>query len=165
MDGIDAGSEQLESAGGSALLNQRLLDIERVEVAKGPQVALYGRAAFAGAINYVTRRPTMDWSANGSLDVAPADGRQEFRAGVSGPIIEDKLAFRAIGSAYSLDGYYDNQNTGDNVGGGDSYGGGFGLLWTPADSLDAYLNVTYTDDEYDPPAIAAVKSNERAPQG
>lgn len=159
VDGIDAGSEQLESAGGSALLNQRLLDIERVEVAKGPQVALYGRAAFAGAINYVTRRPTMDWSANGSLDIAPEDGRQEFRAGVSGPIIEDKLAFRLAGSAYTLDGYYDNPNTGDAVGGGDSDGASLGLLWTPVDTFDAYLNVSYTDDEFDPPAIAAVKAN------
>lgn len=159
VDGIDAGSEQLESAGGSALLNQRLLDVERVEIAKGPQVALYGRAAFSGAINYVTRRPTMDWSANGSADISPKDGRQEIRASVSGPIIEDTLAFRVLGSAYGLDGYYENPNTGDSVGGGDSYGGGFGLLWTPAESLDAYLNVTYSDDEYDPPAIAAVKSN------
>ena len=159
VDGIDAGSEQLESAGGSALLNQRLLDVERVEVARGPQVALYGRAAFAGAINYITRRPTMDWTANGSVDVSPEDGRYEFRAGLSGPIIDDVLAFRVLGSSYGLDGYYENQNTRDSVGGGDSQGATVGLLWTPTDTINTYLNVSYSDDDFDPPAVAAVKSN------
>ena len=38
-------------------LNTRLLDLERVEIVKGPQSALYGRSAFAGVINYVTRKP------------------------------------------------------------------------------------------------------------
>ena len=39
------------TAGGSLLINPRLFDLERVEIVKGPQIALYGRSAFAGAIS------------------------------------------------------------------------------------------------------------------
>ncbi|MDJ0927088.1 MAG: TonB-dependent receptor [Gammaproteobacteria bacterium] len=159
VDGIDTGTEQLESAGGSALLNQRLIDVERVEVVKGPQSALYGRAAFGGAINYITRRPTMEWTGNGSADLAE-HGRKEFRLGVSGPLVEDKLAIRALGSYYDLDGYYRNPNTGRELGGGTSKGAALGLLWSPVDTLNAYLNLTYSEDDFAPPAIAAVKANE-----
>ena len=39
-------------------LNFSYLEVERIEVIKGPQTALYGRNAFSGAINFVTKRPT-----------------------------------------------------------------------------------------------------------
>jgi outer membrane receptor for ferrienterochelin and colicin len=56
QDGVDVSSESLSgTAGGSLLINPRLFDVERVEIVKGPAVALYGRSAFAGAINYITR--------------------------------------------------------------------------------------------------------------
>ncbi len=158
VDGIDMGTEQLESAGGSALLNDRLLDVQRVEVIKGPQSALYGRAAFGGAINYITRRPSMELTASGSLDVAQYGG-QEFRAGISGPLLADTLAFSIHGSAYTLSDYYDNPNTGRALGGGDGKGGLVGLLWTPSDAFDAYLNVSVSRDDFAPAAIAAIKSN------
>lgn len=160
VDGIDMGTEQLESAGGSALLNERLLDVQRVEVIKGPQSALYGRAAFGGAINYITRRPSMEsLSASASVDIAPRYGHRELRAGVSGPLIADTLAVGFLGSDYTLDGYYDNPNTGQPIGGGDSQGGLLGLLWTPGEDLEAYLNVSVSRDSFAPAAIAAIKAN------
>ena len=58
VDGIDVTTENLISAGSGLLANQRLLgDVERIEIVKGPQSALYGRAAFAGAISYITKEP------------------------------------------------------------------------------------------------------------
>jgi outer membrane receptor protein involved in Fe transport len=60
LDGIDITSQSIQSNGGTLLINPRLFDAERVEVVKGPQNALYGRTAFAGAINYVSRQPTDD---------------------------------------------------------------------------------------------------------
>ena len=62
QDGVDLSSENLTIAGGTALINSRLFDLERVEIVKGPQSALYGRSAFAGAINYVTKKPTQELS-------------------------------------------------------------------------------------------------------
>ena len=58
IDGIDVSSEAIATAGGGNLMNLRLLDLERIEVVKGPQSALYGRVAFGGAVNYITARPT-----------------------------------------------------------------------------------------------------------
>ena len=60
LDGQDIGGENLYIAGGSASLNTRLLDLERIEVVKGPQSVLYGRSAFSGAINYISKRPSLD---------------------------------------------------------------------------------------------------------
>ena len=57
LDGIDISAEALGNAGGGSLLNLRVLNVERIEVVKGPQSALYGRSAFAGAISYVSKRP------------------------------------------------------------------------------------------------------------
>jgi outer membrane receptor protein involved in Fe transport len=57
IDGIDVTSQPIGSAGSSILVNQRLLDVERIEVVKGPQSALYGRSAFAGALSYVSKEP------------------------------------------------------------------------------------------------------------
>jgi len=159
VDGIDAMSESLQSAGGSSLLNSRLLDIERVEVVKGPQSALYGRGAFAGAVNYVTRRPDMEkWGGYVSADVAEY-GRYELRGAVTGPVVEDKLAIRLNAATYNLDGYYDNQTTGREIGGGESDGFGASALFTPNDTFSLYTNVTYSEDDYDPQAVAAVTSN------
>ena len=50
VDGIDVSSEAIGVAGGSLLINPRLVDVQRIEVVKGPQSALYGRSAFAGEI-------------------------------------------------------------------------------------------------------------------
>jgi outer membrane receptor protein involved in Fe transport len=157
IDGIDVISESFESTGGSALLNQRLIDVERIEVARGPQSALYGRAAFAGAVNYVTRRPDDEWTNSISGDVGEGD-RYEIRGRVSGPITED-LTFSLIGSHYSLDGDYTNPNTNNDIGGGDSNGIAFALNWEPSETFSAYWNTTYSDDEFEPPAIAFVPAN------
>ena len=53
IDGVDISSEALATAGASQLISPRLIDIERVEIVKGPQIALYGRTAFAGALSLI----------------------------------------------------------------------------------------------------------------
>ena len=60
VDGVDISGENVTAGGGGSLLNTRLFEIERIEIVKGPQSALYGRNAFAGAVNYVTKKPNMD---------------------------------------------------------------------------------------------------------
>jgi outer membrane receptor protein involved in Fe transport len=68
-----------------SMLNVSLIDMQRVEVLKGPQNALYGRSAFAGAVNYVTLEPTAD--AQGYLLAGTGDNeRQDYRISLAGPI-------------------------------------------------------------------------------
>lgn len=68
-----------------SMLNLGLIDMERVEVVKGPQNALYGRNAFSGAVNYLTLKPSEE--ALGYLSYGFGDSaRQELRLSMSGPV-------------------------------------------------------------------------------
>jgi len=82
-------------------------NLQRVEVLRGPQSALFGRATFSGAVNYITRRPTdeLEGEINGKLG---EDGREELGAWFSGPVIEDKVYFFLAGNYNSWDGEWRN---------------------------------------------------------
>jgi outer membrane receptor protein involved in Fe transport len=74
VDGVDVTTENLVTAGSGLLANRRLLnDVERIEIVKGPQSALYGRAAFAGAISYISKEPGTEVEARLSADIAEDD--------------------------------------------------------------------------------------------
>ncbi len=78
------------------------LDLERVEVLRGPQGTLYGRNTVGGALNVITRRPTNDVEASARLVAGSVDTlRSDVR--VSGPLIPDRL----LGSASFLRGVRD----------------------------------------------------------
>lgn len=87
-----------------------ILDVERVEVLKGPQGTLFGRNAEAGAVNVVTRKPTQYFE--GSLRGEIGQDSQRLLEGmVSGPLSESvsaRLAIRGSGS----DNYIENSQTG-----------------------------------------------------
>ncbi len=147
QDGIDISSEAVASAGGSMLINPRLFDLERVEIVKGPQSALYGRTAFAGAINYVTKRPGDEFEGKASFDVG-GDGQLEFTAGVSGPVVEDKLRLGINASVWEHDGYYSNTVTGADLGGEDGFGIAASAVFTPNDAVSVFARMEYMDDEF-----------------
>ena len=73
-----------------------LFDLERVEVAKGPQPTLFGRGALIGGVNVIQAKPEFEFSGQatagiGNYSEVYLDGH------VTGPIIEDTLAFRLAG--------------------------------------------------------------------
>jgi outer membrane receptor protein involved in Fe transport len=115
QDGVDVSSEAAGgTAGGSLLINPRLFDIERVEIVKGPQVALYGRSAFAGAINYVTKAPGDELEGAVSTELGNK-GQQQFQGRVSGPIT-DTVSAGVSGMIWNRDGFYTNALTGQEMG-------------------------------------------------
>lgn len=158
IDGIDVTSEALQSAGGGFLANQRLLDVERIEVVKGPQAALYGRSAFGGAVNWITRRPDLEAVDGRAFLEGNSEEGYEFRGAIGTPI-NDKLAVRANGFVWDERGYYKNQRSGDYVGGGDGYGLALGVLATPTDSVTLYANLSHSDETYDPRDIVLNTGN------
>lgn len=91
VDGVPAGSLDAINQGA-------LVEIERIEVLKGPQSALYGAGAIAGAINVITKQPADELEVGAELSLAK---NEDYRTtiSVSGPIVEDRVKFR-------LDGYY-----------------------------------------------------------
>jgi iron complex outermembrane recepter protein len=88
------------------------LDLERVEVLKGPQGTLYGGSAMGGAIKYVTRQPILDQSGGSAAgDVSSTDnGGISYGAEsvVNVPVIENRLALRGAISFRDTAGYIDN---------------------------------------------------------
>ena len=85
-----------------------LTDIDHVEIVKGPQSAYFGRGTFSGAINFVTRPPSLtDWGGKASVDVSSFK-TTNISASVEGPVIEDKLAIRVGAYKYYTAGQYSN---------------------------------------------------------
>lgn len=89
------------------LINQELFDIAMIEIVKGPQGALYGKNAIAGAINIVTNQPTNNFSSKVSTGFASGN---LFKTQLSstGPLVKDKLFYRISGSYKKGDGVIQN---------------------------------------------------------
>ncbi|MFK7733931.1 MAG: TonB-dependent receptor [Pseudomonadales bacterium] len=111
-----------------------LYDIERIEVLKGPQGALYGRNAIGGAVNIITKSPSDEFEGNIKLGVGNG-GSKKIQGSVSGPIIEDTLLFRLSGSYKDSDGLIDNTFLNTEVDFVESTDIRGKLLWHASDSL------------------------------
>jgi len=92
-----------------AMFDLGVADLERVEVLKGPQSALYGRNAFAGAINYISRKPSTDWRGDAAATVG-SDERLDYSAFVSGPLIPGRILFKLAYAHTEADGTIDNRH-------------------------------------------------------
>ena len=86
--------------------NVDLLDLERVEVLKGPQGTLFGRNTIGGAINVVTRDPDLNGEFDGTLESTIGEfSRFDVRGALDIPLIEGKLAATIAFSSKTRDGY------------------------------------------------------------
>ena len=140
-------------------LNFSQLDVERIEVLKGPQSAQYGRNAFSGAINYVTKPPSDTLEARTEAELGNR-GKERILGVISGPILTDAVTGRFSAMYEDWDGSYDNTLTGGNDIGGHTYRSLQGKLrWRPADSLDVNLGLYYSNDDIDDPAAAGLLAN------
>ncbi len=163
IDGLDLSSENLYVFGGGATLNTRLLDVERVEVVKGPQTVLYGRNAFGGAINYISRRPNHD---NFNLDLRGDVGdaeRADFEVGLGGPLPDERFAWRVFVASHEVDGYYENPRTGGLLGASESMAGSLALSVKPNDALAIVGRYQYSDDAATQPPQVYIAPNVRVP--
>ncbi|BCW86994.1 Vitamin B12 transporter BtuB [Alphaproteobacteria bacterium SO-S41] len=94
-----------------------LYDLERIEVARGPQATLFGRGALIGAVNVIQNKADPDaFSGSGALGVGD---RGFFRAEgvINVPIVEGKVAIRAAATHRQREGFVDNLSGGDALGG------------------------------------------------
>jgi iron complex outermembrane recepter protein len=128
------------------IASYQLDNIERVEVIKGPQSALFGRQTFSGAISYVTRKPTNELS--GRLRVTVGEYRNsDISAYVSGPIVKDVLLFELNARHYQFGGDYVNADSGRrDLGGQRSINLGARLLFKPSDNFEAIASFGLSDD-------------------
>lgn len=127
-----------------AFLDLGLLDLERVEVLRGPQSTLYGRSSPAGVVNIISRPPT-NFS---EFRVAGGYGNYNFREAqlsYSNAIIADQLAFRLAGAYRARDGVFENATLDRSVGEREQLLGRAQLLWTPSEEWSVSFN-TYVND-------------------
>ncbi|MDQ1302713.1 MAG: TonB-dependent receptor, partial [Pseudomonadota bacterium] len=156
--GIDVTTENLISAGSGLLANRRLLsDVERIEVVKGPQSALFGRSAFAGAISYITKEPGDEFEGRVNLDVGDY-GRRTVDGGVSGPLT-DTISLALSGVQFNEDGYFTNSQSGADVGGSDGVGGALTAMWRPTDAVKIKGRLETSKEHYDPRAVVNMQGD------
>lgn len=141
---------------GKSAIDIELADLERIEVVKGPQSALYGRNTFAGAINYITKRPSFTERGQARL-TAGSFGLVDGLVSYSGPI-SDTLAFRAAGRYAKQDGFFRSSLDGGDIDFQRNYGGTFELLWQ-SDRLSVLGRVFYNNEDSGQPASAVVRAN------
>jgi iron complex outermembrane recepter protein len=120
------------------LFEQEYLDIERVEVLRGPQGTLYGRNATAGVINVISHRPELEtWAAEIDMEIGNYQA-QRLRGLVNIPFGRS-VAMRAAFAMTDREGYTYNAGTDHQVDGRDLWTGRLSLAWQPSDAFRADL--------------------------
>ncbi len=127
----------------------RLVDMERVEVLKGPQGTLYGRSAMGGIVRYISNKPSSEGFAGGfnTYLSSTTDGGTNFGGhGYMNFPITENLAVRVVAYSYQHDGFLDNTELGvKNYNDEDTKGGRIALHWDATDAFSfdlTYLNQT-----------------------
>ena len=163
--GIYVDGVYLARAPGSVL---ELLDVDRVEVLRGPQGTLFGKNTIGGALQVVTKRPTGQFGGEAQLSLGSFD-RLDLNASLDFPIVSGVLAGRVAALSRAQDGFYrrlayseGNPNQfGADVSreNGNSTGrqaGRVSLLYTPSSTLDAFLSVDATTERQEATEYQAV---------
>jgi len=121
----------------NGLLTRDFVELDRVEVLRGPQGTLYGRDSTGGSIHMHSKLPSEEFGVNLNMGAGNLD-RRDVMISADIPLSDNFLTKWTLGS-YSQDGWVQSLTTGDNAGWQDSnvYRGDF--LWMPTDRLSFRL--------------------------
>ena len=124
--------------------NPDLLDIESIEVLKGPQGSLYGGNSETGVVNITTCMPDNELSA-GLMGEYSSFNTHRVMGKLNVPLIKDRLFFNAAASSWRSDGFMKNEYTGDYASGIEHYDFRGAVSWLVSDALSADLTFNYFD--------------------
>lgn len=133
----------------TAMMSFQMFDLERVEVLKGPQGTLYGRNTTAGAINFVTRKPSQETDAYVRATIGNYE-RVELEAAVGGGITESLTGRLSAKTIQQNGGYWDSSVFGEH-GEVDVYTIRGQLAWYISDTADLVLMIHGDRDRSDSP--------------
>ncbi|MEM7507782.1 MAG: TonB-dependent receptor [Pseudomonadota bacterium] len=149
----------LNPTGSNTGIDPNLFDIERIEVAYGPQGTSFGRGTIGGAINIVTKKPTPEFEASIEAEGGNyPDGR--IKATVNGSLTGDNLLMARLTAFGEIsDGYIDLVNL-DNFNGENSFGARLALRSEPTDRLTLDLSGSFDRTNFNQANVATVESIE-----
>ena len=150
----------------------KLVDIERIEVLRGPQGTLYGAGSMGGAVRNIPNAPSLDELEGGvTTGFSSVDGSSGLSTKLTGllnvPIVKDELSLRIVGYQFDNKGYVDMEsdkdpgivsaaemfggelNTRNDVGDSEFIGGRLALLWEPTEDFSSTLSYVNQDLEQD----------------
>jgi len=130
------------------------LDLQRVEVLKGPQGTLFGENSTGGAVNYIPNRPTDHFAAGTSVTYGRFD-ETDVEGYISGPVVDTVNARLAVRTEQRGDWQY-NYTNGDTLGARHFTTGRLLVDFTPSDTLKWSLNVNGWFDRSDAQATQKV---------
>lgn len=127
-----------------AAFNREYTNLSQIEIFKGPQGAIYGRNAAAGAIIVKTTTPDNEFAANGTASFAE-DNTFLLKGSVSGPIVEDEMFFRLSADWRKSDGFFRNsfQNNAKIVDRFEGYNINGRLIWEASENLTIDTKMRY----------------------
>lgn len=158
--------------------NLKLMDLERVEVLRGPQGTLYGSGAMGGTLRFISKKPVIGESDTsiqvGFSDNAEGNGFNNEIQLISNIPVSDALAMRVALSRDEQEGVVDatrlvvtddsgapvlsdpanvdsgyETTTKDDVDGGDIFSAKFSVLWQPTDDTEVVFNYQFQDEDWD----------------
>ncbi len=119
--------------GRSSQIKLAFMDVESIEVLKGPQPVYFGQNVTAGAFNIRSRKPTDSWEADVDLEFSD-NSTTALDFGVGGPVT-DTFGIRVAGKYDTSDGYLKDVISGNKLGDYENTGGRVILQWKPTDAL------------------------------
>jgi iron complex outermembrane recepter protein len=118
------------------------MDLERVEVLRGPQGTLFGRNTIGGAVLLHSRKPSDEFEGKASVKVG-SDERRDVTLGLDVPITAT-LSTQLNAATRRREGYVENVITGQKLGDDDSQSIRLAALWTPDDAFELFFSADHT---------------------
>lgn len=132
-----------------------VLDVGQIEIAKGPQSALFGRSTFAGAMSISTRPPADRFEGNVQATVG-VDKDYRLRGSISAPL-SDTLSLRVGGGYLTYDGFGENSgDPDDKLSGTEKYAASASLEYRPTTEFTARLSGFFSHSATELSAVSAL---------
>ena len=122
-----------------------LIDIERVEVLRGPQGTLFGRNTIGGAVSIHTIKPHSEFESKVKVKLG-SDDRQDISGRVNLPITDNLFTSFSV-AKFEQDGFVKNPITGDDTGDDDTIAFRGALRWQASDNLLIDISADYSEDD------------------
>ncbi len=130
-----------------------LFDLNRVETLRGPQGTLFGSGSIGGTIRYITNQPNLtkiEGSIEGDINLVDGDDLGfNIKGAVNVPLVEDKIALRAVGYYTQFGGFINARGPGgaftEDVNDGERYGGRLALTLKPTEDVTITPRVIYQE--------------------